>query len=168
MQSTTCFQPAWFLQQKCIDKQWSNLPCFSREKRQTYRIGSITYYLSVKSMKVFHCKQCGSCCTVISGLFEVSKQGDLLRLYQYVREHLLGLLWGKVRVQTFSEFLYYVRDFTSACEQLGKQNLGCPFLVREGSRATCIVHTQKPVGCKVFPTSRTKAYELTLDCKGWD
>ncbi|MFX0113396.1 MAG: YkgJ family cysteine cluster protein [Candidatus Hodarchaeota archaeon] len=118
-------------------------------------------------MPNFHCKQCGSCCMMIPGLFEVSKQGDLLRLYQYVRENLQGFLWGKIQVKTFSEFLYYVRDFSSASEQLRKEDPGCPFLVQNYSSAECIVHSQKPTGCKIFPGTRNKAYELTLDCRGW-
>ncbi len=119
-------------------------------------------------MKEFHCRQCGSCCEMIPGLFEVSRQGDLETLYRYVQDQLQGLLWGKIRVQTFSEFLYYVRDFSSATEQLATSDPGCPFLLRHQSLAKCIVQTKKPTGCRVFPETIQKAYELTLDCRGWD
>lgn len=105
---------------------------------------------------------------MISGLFEVARQGDLENLYQYVQEQLQGLLWRKIGVQTFSEFLYYVRDFSTAKEQLAKSDPGCPFLIRNKSLAKCIVQTKKPTGCKVFPETMEKAYELTLDCRGWD
>jgi Fe-S-cluster containining protein len=105
---------------------------------------------------------------MISGLFEVSRQGDLEILYLYVQEQLQGILWRKIRVQTFSEFLYYVRDFSSAKGQLAKSDPGCPFFIRQNSRAKCIVQTKKPTGCKVFPETMQKAYELTLDCRGWD
>ncbi|MFQ5977455.1 MAG: YkgJ family cysteine cluster protein [Candidatus Heimdallarchaeota archaeon] len=119
-------------------------------------------------MKRFQCRQCGSCCELIPSLFEVSKQGEMRRLYQHVHEHHGGLLWKKIPIQTFSEFLYYVRDFSSAEEQLGIENPGCPFLLRNGSLGKCLVHKAKPTGCKTFPESRKIAYELTLDCRGWD
>lgn len=89
------------------------------------------------------------------------------RLYQHVQEHLEGLLWKKIPIQTFSEFLYYVRDFSSAKEQLDRENPKCPFFLRKGSSGICLVHKVKPIGCKTFPESRKEAYELTLDCQGW-
>ena len=115
--------------------------------------------------RTFQCKRCGSCCQLIFGLIEVARKGDLERIYRYVKNHFGGLIWGKIQVKSFSEFLYYMKDFQNAKESLGIESPHCPFLTPQ---MQCLIHQIRPTGCRIFPETPEQSYKLTLDCKGWD